>query len=953
MRDITLPIDESNEEVKKKLKQDIIDGKINIGELIVPQSYTKVTMVNGEIKTEEISIEGRKIPLNDIRRSTLLDHKKFMRLRSDIDYAKMSREEIKSALTSIGEYFDDDINNNSDILLERLKCFERTRNLMIWHDCSTISSHSHFLITVSSIYDPAVYYTTKEYFEKFKKSVDIQATIEKPTVYILARCPSNDRQLLYSEERINDICQTKENIIIPIKDVVRIFKGDKPAAQLEAGQQKGGNYYCFLCSLHADCSKSMIHCANLESFSLQYRLNKLQESFETINKIKNMSTNYFSKLKKHEIINELHQRGVKFISGSNVEILRVKLEEEMHGIHRTPALLFSRPETTIADSCLGNYEILFTEPLHDVSNHIKNLYEEIPHHFKKEKNLIEQTISISFNNKQAKNSADHRKSLLIVCKWFMDNYPQHYVTQILKTLAEMQEILYLSEDNRTIQKVLRLGTVVLTHAILLNKNFLPLKSKLTERKFYGSYYHSLIHHSTYQYRIISGRAANTEKEEATFNTLKTVTNLRSNHHAEHVLTNALIHLETRKQWKKDDGIKSVQSKINALYKPIKFAQSDTLIPFSWIREKSSQYQSFLQCYADFLLEEKIWWVEENDGVRFQDMSKTETKLQKHHFRSSNIQREQQHVQECWQKCLLQKNKLIPAFKLKVNVDGSTTNVYYLKTLMHFQQDLKQLDTNEIYDDSTLITEHVSTSTEEYTSTVTEENTSTIDFINVTPMQPLSFSSCPVESTASLTTPLTSLKTISTPLTTLNTISTPSTSIQIISTPSASLKTTSTPSTSIKSIPALPTTSTPVSKHPPYLTSTPIQPEKRNKKKEAEILSLKLKGPNVRAQEGLSHTATMLKRILGDDELVQKYDKCHKRLKAYNNTTSKNAYKDILAQLEIKLNIRHDQLREKLKSLEISKLTETEEHNDEKRDEEYSSIIDELKILKFLRKQWNL
>ena len=32
-------------------------------------------------------------------------------------------------------------------------------------------------------------------------------------------------------------------------DKMRIFKGDKPAAQFEAGQQKGGNFYCFFVHL--------------------------------------------------------------------------------------------------------------------------------------------------------------------------------------------------------------------------------------------------------------------------------------------------------------------------------------------------------------------------------------------------------------------------------------------------------------------------------------------------------------------------------------------------------------------------------------------------------------------------------------------------------------------------------------------------------------------------------
>ena len=64
--------------------------------------------------------------------------------------------------------------------------------------------------------------------------------------------------------------------------------------------------------------------------------------------------------------------------------------------------------------------------------------------------------------------------------------------------------------------------------------------KLTNHKFFGSYYHSLIRHSSQQYRIISGRSINTESEEATFNSLKTFTNLMLNHHSDHVIINASV-----------------------------------------------------------------------------------------------------------------------------------------------------------------------------------------------------------------------------------------------------------------------------------------------------------------------------------------------------------------------------------------------------------------------------
>ena len=70
----------------------------------------------------------------------------------------------------------------------------------------------------------------KAYFDFYSGySVDIQSEVEEPELYLLARCPSNDQQVLYSETRIEDLMDLSNNIAnedgIFIKDVMRIFKG--------------------------------------------------------------------------------------------------------------------------------------------------------------------------------------------------------------------------------------------------------------------------------------------------------------------------------------------------------------------------------------------------------------------------------------------------------------------------------------------------------------------------------------------------------------------------------------------------------------------------------------------------------------------------------------------------------------------------------------------------------
>ena len=75
----------------------------------------------------------------------------------------------------------------------------------------------------------------------------------------------------------------------------------------------------------------------------------------------------------------------------------------MHGIQRLPALLFDNPLTTLDEVGLDKYEILNNEPLHDISHHTQNLYDELPNHFPKIiKKSFKEIILALFNGKDAK-----------------------------------------------------------------------------------------------------------------------------------------------------------------------------------------------------------------------------------------------------------------------------------------------------------------------------------------------------------------------------------------------------------------------------------------------------------------------------------------------------------------------------------------------------------------------
>ena len=153
----------------------------------------------------------------------------------------MSEEEVTKYLKSIDEYKDDvDINS----LKDRVKHFQRRRHLMVWHDAATICNHGHVLFTCSEVYDKAIHLTDEEAFQIFGKNVDVQETIEKPEIYMFARCPGNVELTIYSQTRMEDVMKLQTPLKfdkdIEVYDIMRFFKGDGPSCQFEAGHKKVG-----------------------------------------------------------------------------------------------------------------------------------------------------------------------------------------------------------------------------------------------------------------------------------------------------------------------------------------------------------------------------------------------------------------------------------------------------------------------------------------------------------------------------------------------------------------------------------------------------------------------------------------------------------------------------------------------------------------------------------------
>ena len=57
-----------------------------------------MSIVDGAVKIQPITVEGRKIPLKDIRKGSIQDHLKYMRLRTDNQFEEMSRDQLLQQL---------------------------------------------------------------------------------------------------------------------------------------------------------------------------------------------------------------------------------------------------------------------------------------------------------------------------------------------------------------------------------------------------------------------------------------------------------------------------------------------------------------------------------------------------------------------------------------------------------------------------------------------------------------------------------------------------------------------------------------------------------------------------------------------------------------------------------------------------------------------------------------
>ena len=102
--------------------------------MIAPLTYIQKKIKHNKIVEEEVTIYGWKISTFDIRKDMLQSQFQYMRLQSDEELEALKHEDIVKFLTQIHEYHSDDLTKSSQDLLQKMKTFQRTHNLILWHD---------------------------------------------------------------------------------------------------------------------------------------------------------------------------------------------------------------------------------------------------------------------------------------------------------------------------------------------------------------------------------------------------------------------------------------------------------------------------------------------------------------------------------------------------------------------------------------------------------------------------------------------------------------------------------------------------------------------------------------------------------------------------------------------------------------------------------------------------
>ena len=99
------------------------------------------------------------------------------------------------------------------------------------------------------------------------------------------------------------------------------------------------------------------------------------------------------------------------------------------------------------------YELVMCEPLHDYTNHVKNVLEEVKGHISQQANkILTENLDAIFQDKQELRECDWRDAAVLLPQLLSTHENKEYFPQpilnMLESLSELGELLYSRDSNR-------------------------------------------------------------------------------------------------------------------------------------------------------------------------------------------------------------------------------------------------------------------------------------------------------------------------------------------------------------------------------------------------------------------------------------------------------------------------------------------------------------------------
>ena len=259
---------------------------------------------------------------------------------------------------------------------------------------------------------------------------------------------------------------------------------------------------------------------------------------------------------------------------------------------------------------------------------------------------------------------------------------------LLDTMTEITHILYAKEHERCQRNILRFHNQTFLHAIACEE-VIGKPIILTEKKFYGRYFHSLVCHAPIQHRIICSRSTNTEQQERHFNTFGSISLSTSSRRPGEIITPGLIRMQAEMKQGEVNGRSAIQEQESRLGKLAKCLPKpeNSIIPHRIILKYQSDYQAHLERISDFLLCGKgAWWRHVAKGVEFFDVTSPSEAITEvdhagnilppvHHFRSHTVHSESKYLHNNWNRCVASCDIQIPHHAIRVfNENGELDHI---------------------------------------------------------------------------------------------------------------------------------------------------------------------------------------------------------------------------------------------------------------------------------------